>query len=715
MKIFSTEIDRRKFLKTSLAGATGLIVGFYLPGRNEEALAADPSPADLNAFIHISPENVVTILVGKSEMGQGVATAVPMLIAEELECDWKGIRFEFAPAAPAYFNPAMHAQLTGGSTSMRTCWEPMRTAGATARQMLIEAAARKWGVSASDCHAENSEVIHNGTKQRVSYGSVAKAASKIPVPTGVKLKNYKEFTIIGKPLKRLDAQSKATGRAEFGIDVRRPGMYYAAVLRCPVFGGKVASFDATKAKKVPGVKDVFPISTGIAVVADNTWNAFQGRSAVDVKWDEGPNANVSTESIFASFSKALETPGVAAKKTGDAASSYSSAAKKVEAEYRAPYEAHATMEPMDCTAHVREDGADVWVPTQAQTATQAAAAKVAGVAPEKVNVHTTFLGGGFGRRGVTDFVTEACEISKAIKGPVQLNWSRPDDTQHDFYRPASLIRMSAGLDSSGKLVSFTAQIACDSVMRWAFGRMPKNRMDATSVDGFSDFPYDVPNILVDYQLVTGPIPLGFWRSVGCSQNGFFRECFMDELAAAAKKDPYEFRRDLLKNSPRNLQVLNLVAEKAGWGKPLPAGRYRGIAVVAAFETYAAEVAEISLDSDKNVTVHRVVAVVDVGQPINPSIIEQQVHGGIVYGLSQGLKGHITIAKGRVQQANFNTFEVLRMNEMPQVEVHVVNTHRAPTGMGEPAVPPVTPAVFNAIYAATGKRLRRMPFRAEDLA
>jgi isoquinoline 1-oxidoreductase beta subunit len=715
MKVISTAIDRRKFLKTSLAGATGLVIGFYLPGRHE-VLAADAAPADLNAFIHISPENTVTILVGKSEMGQGVATSIPMLIAEELECDWRKIQFEFAPAAPAYFNPAMHAQLTGGSTSIRTSWEPLRMAGATAREMLVAAAAQKWGVAASECRAEDGEVVHSGTNRRASYGSLAEAAAKISAPTGVTLKSYKEFKIIGKPFKRLDVHEKTDGRAHFGIDTRRPAMYHAVVLRCPVFGGKVASFDATKAKAVRGVREVIQISSGVAVVADNTWNALQGRRALEVKWDEGPNADVSTESIFASFSKALEQPGVPAKKLGDAASALSSAATKLEAEYRAPYEAHATMEPMNCTADIRADGADVWVPTQAQTATQATAAKIAGVNPDRVKVHTTFLGGGFGRRGEIDFVSDACEISKAMKAPVQVTWAREDDTQHDFYRPASLVRLSAGLDSSGKPVSLTARIACDSVMRWAFGRTPGNRMDGTSVDGFANIPYDIPNILVDYQLVAGPIPLGFWRSVGCSQNGFFRECFIDELAAAAKKDPYEFRRGLLGKSPRNLGVLNLVAEKAGWGKPLPEGRYRGIAVVEAFNTYVAEVAEISLDSNKNVKVHRVVAAVDLGQPVNPSIIEQQVHGGIVYGLSQTLKGQITIDKGRVVQANFNTFEVLRMNEMPKVEVYIVESHEAPpSGMGEPAVPPIAPAVFNAIYAATRKRLRRIPFRPEDLA
>ncbi len=717
MSVITTGIDRRKFLKTSLAGATGLIVGFYLPGKRE-LLAAEAASAEMNAFIHISPENIVTIVVNKSEMGQGVSTSLPMLAAEELECDWRKIRFEFAPAAPVYFDPAFHMQATGGSTSIHSSWDPFRKAGATAREMLIAAAAQKWGVDASECHAENSEVVHSGTKRRATYGSLAEAAAKIPPPTDVKLKEYAEFKVIGKPMKRLDVPEKVNGRAQFGIDQRRPGMYHAVVERCPVFGGKVASFDATKAKQVRGVKDVVEISSGIAVVADNTWDAMEGRRALDVKWDFGSNADVSTESLFANFAKSLDSKeGYSARKVGDAASALNSAATKIDAEYRAPYEAHATMEPMNCTADIREgESAEIWVPTQFQTPAQAAAAKFAGIKPEQAIVHTTFLGGGFGRRGWQDFVNDACEVSKAMKTPVQVTWSREDDTQHDYYRPASLVRFSAGLDSEGKPVAFTAHIACDSIMNWFFPGSVRNGFDDSSVEGIADIPYDIPNIAVDYNLVSGPIPQGFWRSVGASQNGFFRECFIDELAAAAKKDPYEFRRDLLQKNPRNLGVLNLAAEKGDWGKPLPAGRYRGIAVVEAFNTYVGEVVEISLDADKNVKVHRVVVAVDLGQPVNPAIIEQQVRGGVVYGLSQTLKGEITIDKGRVVQGNFDTFEVLRMNEMPQVEVYITDSHLTPpTGMGEPAVPPIAPAVYNAIFAATGKRVRKIPYRPEDLA
>ncbi len=713
MSAITTALDRRNFLKTSLAGATGLIVGFYLPGRRE-VLAAETAPAVLNAFVHVSPENVVTILIGKSEMGQGVITSLSMLAAEELECDWKKIQFEFAPAATVYFDPAFHMQGTGGSQTVHSAWIPMRQAGAAAREMLIAAAAQKWGVDASECHAENGDVVHTGSKRRLTYGSLAEAAAKIQPPTNVKLKDPSQFKVIGKPIKRLDTADKVNGKAGFGIDARRPGMLHAAVLRCPVFGGKVATFDATKAKTMPGVKDVIQISTGIAVVADNTWNAMQARNAVVATWDEGPTAAMSTDSIWKMYAAATETPGVVAKKMGDTDSAMSSAAQKVEAIYQAPFAAHCTMEPMNCTADVREDRVDIWAPTQFQTPAQGIAAHIAGVKPEQSFVHTTYLGGGFGRRGWSDFVTDACETSKAMKAPVQVTWSREDDIQHDYYRPASYVKLAAGLGADGNPVAFTARVACDSINNWFFPGSVKNGMDESSVEGLSDMPYDVANILVDYKMTTPGIPTGFWRSVGASQNGFFEESFIDELAAAAKKDPYEYRKALLSKQPRHLGVLNLAAEKAGWGKPLPKGVFRGIAVVEAFDTYVAEVAEVSVGKDGTVKVHRVVCAVDCGQVVNPHIVEQQAIGGVVFGLTQTLKDEITIDKGRVVQANFDSYDMLRMNEMPKVEVYIVPSTEVPRGMGEPAVPPVAPAVCNAIFAATGKRIRKMPVRPEDL-
>jgi isoquinoline 1-oxidoreductase subunit beta len=718
MSAITNPLDRRSFLKTGIAGATGLVVAFYLPGKREVLAAAAPNaPQVMNAFIQITPDDKVTILINKSEMGQGVETSLAMLAAEELGCDWKRIHTEFAPAATVYFDPAFGMQGTGGSQSIHSAWIPMRQAGAAARIMLISAAAQKWGVDASECHAVDGTVVHAATKRSATFGSLAEAAAQIPPPQ-VKpqdLKDSSMFTIVGKPTKRLDTPKKVNGTAGFGIDVRLPGMLHASVEHCPVFGGKVASFDATKAKAIPGVKDVIQIPTGVAVVADNTWTAFQGRKALDIKWDEGPNAALTSATIRQSFQDACETPGVVSRKEGDAASGLASAAQKIEAVYEAPYQAHATMEPMNGTADVRADGVDLWVPTQFQTPSQGMGAGISGLKPEQVKVHTTYLGGGFGRRGWSDFVAESTILSKAMGVPVQVTWTREDDTQHDYYRPASYVKMAAGLDADGKPTAFTARVACDSIMSWFFPGSITNGLDSSSVEGVSDIAYDIPNILVDYHLMKGPIPMGFWRSVGCSQNGFFSEGFVDELAAAAKKDPYEFRRDLLAKKPKSLGVLNLVAQKAGWGTPLPKGRFRGIACLEAFSTHAAEVVEISIDKDGTVNVHRVVAAMDCGRLINPDTAEAQVSGAIVYGITAALKTEITIDRGRVVQTNFDTNPMLRMNESPKIEVYFVPSEETPTGLGEPAVPPVAPAIANAIFAATGKRLRRMPFKPEDIA
>jgi isoquinoline 1-oxidoreductase beta subunit len=712
-------VDRRSFLKTGVAGATGLVIGFYLPGRFE-ALAAPPAgsaaPVALNAWMRIGTDDSVTIMIDKSEMGQGIQTALCMLAAEELECDWKKIRTEFAPAAKEYFNPAFGMQGTGGSSSVRSSWDPMRKAGAAARDMLLQAAAQKWGVEKTACRAENGVILHEPTKRRLTYGSLAEAAAKLPVPADVPLKDPKQFRVIGKSTKRLDTREKVDGRAEFGIDVRRPGMLYAVVARCPVFGGKVASFDATKAKAVPGVKSVIQISSGVAVVADSTWTAMQGRRALEVKWDEGPNANVSSDSISKLFAERAAQPGVEARKEGDAATALAGAAKKIEAVYEVPFLAHATMEPQNCTADVRADRCDVWAPTQFQTMAQAVAAKICGLKPEAVFIHTTFLGGGFGRKAGTDFVIESVETSKAIGAPVKVTWSREDDTQHDFYRPASYARLAGGLDADGWPVAWTTRVACPSIMNAWFPGSIKNNLDPTSVEGVDNLPYAIPNILVDYQLTETGIPVGFWRSVGNSQNGFFSESFMDELAAAGKKDPYEFRRRFLGKAPRHLAVLELAAQKAGWDKPLPAGRFRGIAVLTAFLSYAAQVVEISVNrSERTLKIHRVVCAVDVGRVVNPTNIAAQSESAVVYGLTSALHGTITISRGRVEQTNFNNYPMLRMNEMPAVEVHIVPSEEKPTGAGELSVPPVVPALCNAIFAATGKRIRRLPIRPEDLA
>jgi isoquinoline 1-oxidoreductase subunit beta len=712
-----TGIDRRGFLKTGMAGAAGLVVGFYLPGRFE-ALASPASAepmAKLNAWMLISPDDTVKIMIDKSEMGQGILTALCMIAAEELDCDWKKIRTEFAPAAKEYFNPAFGMQGTGGSSSVRSSWDPLRKAGAAARDMLLQAAAQKWGVEKSACRTENGVIYHDASKRKFTYGSVAEAASKLPVPQDVPPKDPKQYRIVGKETKRLDTPDKVDGRAEFGIDVRRPGLLYAVVARCPVFGGKVASFDATKAKAVPGVKNVVQISSGIAVIADNTWSAMQGRRALDVKWDEGPTAKVSDETISKLFADQMLQSGAEARKEGDAATAMGGAAQKIEAVYEVPYLAHATMEPMNCTAHVQADRVDVWAPTQFQTPAQAMAAKFGGVKPENAFIHTTYLGGGFGRKAGQDFLIDAVETSKAVGAPVKVTWSREDDMQHDYYRPASYAKLEGAIGADGWPVAFSARVACASIFEAWFPGSTKNNLDPTSVEGLANLPYSIPNILVDYVRTEPGIPVGFWRSVGNSQNGFFSECFVDELAAAGKKDPYEFRRHLLDKAPRHLGVLELAAQKAGWDKPLPAGRYRGIAVLFAFESYAAQVVEISVNRGaKSVKVHRVVCAVDVGRVVNPLNIAMQSESAIVYGLSSALYGKITISGGRATQTNFNNYPVLRIDAMPAIETYIVPSEEKPTGAGELAVPPVVPALCNAIFAATGKRIRRLPIRPEDL-
>lgn len=717
MSLNARGMDRRSFLKTGASGATGLLVGFYFHGDLETLAAVEAksgAPVVLNAWIHIGTDDLVTILIDKSEMGQSILTGLAMIAADELDCDWGKVRTEFAPADKVYFNPRFGVQGTGGSSGTPTSWNPLRKASATARAMLVTAAAQKWGVDPSECIATGGVVTHAPTKRGFSYGRLAEAASKLPVPENVPLKEPRQYLLIGKPTKRLDTPIKVNGRAQYGIDVRLPGMLYAVVSRCPVFGGKVASFNVAKTKAIPGVKSVIQISDGVAVVADNTWTAMEGRRVLDVQWDEGPNAKLASAAISEQLANAAARPGPVARKEGDVEEGLANAATKIEVNYEVPFLAHATMEPMNCTAHVRADRCDVWAPTQAQTSSQSMAAKITGLDTNSIFIHTTFLGGGFGRRFEADFIGEAVEVSKAMSGPVKVTWSREDDMQHDYYRMVSHARCTAGLDADGWPVVWKSRVSSPSLLA-RFGPL-KDNFDHRSVESLDDVPYSVPNILVDFQLVNTPVPIGFWRSVGASQNGFFLESFIDEIATAGKKDPYELRRRLLAKSPRPLAVLETAAENAGWGKPLREGRFRGIALVTSYAGYVAHVIEISVDRQaRSLKVHRVVCALDCGRIVNPASINAQAQSCIVYGLTAALYSAITIEGGRVQQHNFNDYKMMRFDEMPEVEVHIMPSELPPTGAGEFVLPPVAPALCNAIFAATGRRVRRLPIQPEDLA
>jgi isoquinoline 1-oxidoreductase subunit beta len=694
MPIHST-FGRRSFIKAASGAAGGLLLGFYLPHRGEAVVEAQFGPGagtgaiTPNAFVRIGADDVVTLIVHKPENGQGTETSIAMLLAEELECDWSKVKTEFAPVDPALYGGPLQG-----------------TFGSMAREMLVQAAAARWGVEPSRCRAENGSVINLATNARLSYGSLAEAAAKLPVPSNVSLKDPAQFRVIGKPTRRLDTPAKVTGRATYGIDVTLPDMLYAIVARCPVFGGKLATFDATKAKAVAGVTHVVEIPQGVAVVARNTWAAMQGRLALQVEWDEGPNASLSTSGIRELFANLTQKAGASAERHGDGEAALTTAVKRIDAVYEAPYLAHARMEPFACVAHVRGDSCEVWVGTQIPGQAHSTAVRASGLPAANVRVHTTYMGGSFGSRGGGAFVAEAVEIAKRIGVPVNLTYSRDDELQHDLYRPASTVRLAAGLGADGWPSVWTARIACPTWMGL------RNGVARESVEGIA--PYDIPHVQVEYHDPGIGIPTGYWRSVGLSQNAFFAESFVDELAAVAGKDPIELRRRLFAKSPRLVAVLDIAAERAGWGKPLPAGRFRGVAAVAGFGSFNAQIAEVSVSQGK-LTVHRVVCVVDCGRVVNPNGVIQQMEGGLVYGLSAALRGNITIDRGRVQQTNFHQYEPLRMNEMPVVDVHIVPSTNAPGGIGEVATPAIAPAVANAIFSATGKRIRRLPISLESLA
>ncbi len=723
-------VSRREFLKTSAAIGAGLTIAVSLEGCGPEALpGSGGAPFAPNAWIRVGKDGIVTVLVDRSEMGQGVSTSLPMLVAEELDADWSKVRYEYAPANDAYANPTLpfKAQLTGGSSAIRGAWRPLREAGAKARAMLVAAAAAQWNVSAGECQTENGSVVHTGSGRQAEYGSLAEQAGQLAVPANVPLKDPKTYRFIGKPIARLDLPEKVTGKATFGLDARPEGVLVAVVARCPTFGGKLQTFDAAKARAIPGVRLVAKIDSGVAVVANSYWEAKRGRDALEITWNHGPHANLSSEEITERFEQLANGEGRVARKAGDASAVLAAAPKKVDAVYSLPYLAHATMEPMNCTAHVRKDGVTLWVPTQFQSGpsffagggSRGVAASIAGVPLSSVEVHTTNLGGGFGRRSELDFVAEAVQIAKLAPAPVKLIWSREDDIRHDFYRPASYHKLSAALGSDGMPIAWSHRVVAPSIMsRFLPGWLPnwmahlagpmKGGIDPSAVEGAADLPYAIPALEVTYAQADVGVPVGFWRSVGHSSNPFVVEGFVDELAAAVGQDPFEYRRKLLANAPRHRKVLETAAEKAGWGGPPPAGRFRGIAVHESFGSFAAEVAEVSIEAGNQVRVHRVVCAIDCGMVVNPDTIAAQIEGGIVYGLSAALKGKVTIEKGGVKQSNFHDYQVLRMSEMPVVEVYLVPSGDLPGGVGEPGTPPIAPAVANAVFAATGKRVRTLP-------
>jgi isoquinoline 1-oxidoreductase subunit beta len=713
-------LGRREFLKTTATIGGGLCIAAYVPELGAGSRELVPAGAGVfapNAFVRIAPDETVTVIANHSEMGQGIYTSLPMLLNEELEADWSKIKVEAAPVDAAYNHTVFGVQMTGGSTTTPSEWERFRKMGAMARLMLVDAAAQKWNVPAVSCHVAKGNVIHTTSGRKASYGSLANAAAQLKPPQNVPLKDPKQFTLVGKPTRRLDTPSKTNGSAQFGLDVKVPGMLYAVVSRPPTFGGKVSSIDSADALKVPGVRAVEQIPSGVVVIADRFWAAKLGRDKLKIRWNHGENAALSTMKMTEEFSRLSATPGNIAKKVGDPAQALAGAAKTITAEYDVPYLAHAMMEPLNCVVDLRADSCELWTGTQFETIDRANAAKVAGLAPEKVKINTTLLGGGFGRRAnpASDFVVEAVHVAKVANAPVKVVWTREDDLAGGWYRPKWHDRFAAGLDVEGNPIAWTHTIVGQSIMAGTpFEVFIKNGIDGASVEGAADILYGIPNLQVDLHSPKIGVPVQWWRSVGHSHTGFSTEGFLDEVAHAGKKDPYQLRRKLLAKEPRMLATLNLVAEKAGWGKPLPKGVGRGIATHFSFDSYVAQVVEASVGKNGDVKVHRVVCAVDCGRTVNPDIVKAQMEGGIIFGLTAALKTEITLENGRVQQTNFHDYQMLRIFESPVIEIHIVPSEANPTGVGEPSVPPVAPALTNAIFDATGKRIRRLPIRTADL-
>jgi isoquinoline 1-oxidoreductase beta subunit len=719
MKVASIEThgavssSRRNFLKLTATAAIGggFVLGLGLPARGEirDSLTAD-APFAPNAFLRIDRAGKVTFVMPFIEMGEGTYTSIPMLIAEELEVDVDKVAIEHSPPDDKiYVNPLIGIQMTGGSTAIRASYVPLRRAGATARVMLVTAAAQRWNVDASSCHAENGVVVHGPTGRKLGYGKLVDAAAKLPVPEKVAIKEPADFKLIGTPHRRLDTAGKVNGSAKFGIDSRPPGMKFAVVAASPTFGGKLISVDEAKAKAVHGVTQVVRLDDAVAIVAIHTWAAKQGLAAAAPQWDAGPNAQLSTADIVAQLATASEKPGAVARNDGDATAAIAQAAQKIDAVYEQPFLAHATMEPMNCTVQMTKDGCDIWVGTQIPGCTQAAVMKVTGLKREQIRIHNHLLGGGFGRRLEYDGTVRAVQIAQQVEGPVQVIWTREEDIQHDMYRPYYYDRLSAGVDAQGKITGWSHRIAGSSIIARYFPAYLKDGIDSDAVESSANLPYGLGDIHVDWvaQEPRG-IPTAFWRGVGVTRGTFAVESFVDELAANAKQDPLVYRVALLEKNPRAKAVLQIAAEKSGWGKPLAAGQGRGIALCIGFGSFIAQVVQVTVDKEGAVNPTHVWCIVDCGIQVNPDTIRAQMQSGIVFGLSAALYGEITIKDGRVEQTNFGDYRVLRINEAPQIEVYLVKSSEAPGGIGEPGTSCVMPALINAIYATTGKRIRKLP-------
>jgi isoquinoline 1-oxidoreductase subunit beta len=708
----SDGVSRRALLTSGLAG--GFLLAFHLPVRalapNEPVQPPDDTTGKFapNAFIRIDTAGKTTLVMPQVEMGQGIYTGVAMVLAEELDADIKQVTLEHAPAnEKLYANPAFGIQATGGSTSLRAFWKPLRQAGASARAMLVQAAAQQWQVEPASCTTANGEVTHKDSGRKLSYGALATAAGSQTPPKDVAPKDPKDFVLIGQPLKRFDTPDKVNGKAVYGIDAILPGMKFATLAACPVFGGKVGKVDDSAAKKIPGVQKVVVLDDLVAVVGDHMWAAKKGLDALVMDWDEGPNARLSSKDIWQDLRAASEKDGVVAKSEGDIARGLATGDKS-EASYELPFLAHATMEPLNATVHVKPDSCEIWTGTQIMARVQSEAAKAAGLPVEKVTVNNHLIGGGFGRRLEPDMVVAAVRIAKQVDGPVKVVWTREQDIQHDIYRPVYRDTIAATV-SDGKIVGWKYKVTGASIIaRWLPPAFEKG-IDIDAVDSAVDQPYDIPNFHVEYVRAEPPaVPTGFWRGVGSNNNVFAIECFMDELARKAGKDPIDFRRGMLGKNPRLLAALNLVAEKSNWGQPLPARVGRGVCAQPSFGSFIATIVEAEVDEHGEVHLRRVTSAVDTGIAINPDSIVAQLEGGLIFGLTAALYGEVTIDKGRVQQSNFNDYRMLRIDQAPKIEVHVIKSGEAPGGIGETGTTAGPPALRNAIYAATGVALRRLP-------